>query len=465
MHAELAIVGAGPAGMAAAQLASRHGLKVAVIDEQHRRGGQILRQPPATFRVEHWLTDRIYRPQQTLLQHSADNHSVRWLHATTVLGTDIVDDGITLLLDGPGGVSELTADRVLLATGCHDMSVSFPGSVLPGVMATGGNQAFIKSQQIVPGERFVFSGSHPLQLIVADQVLQAGGEVAAVLFSQPLSVFLKLLRHSPAMLRYPAKMLYFARACARLLRHGVPIRFGKVTKRAVGEQVLQSVEIADSDTLQHSQNLDCDRLGIGFGFLANSQLANQLGARCRWCDMSGGWLAQADEWMRSSVPGVYVAGEITGIGGADVSQREGEVAALGVMMDAGILTREAADKQARGARRALRPLYRFAEMLSALSHPGLPLLQSLMAADSLLCKCEEVTTGEVNVILDENTFTADLNALKLLSRCGMGMCQGRYCQYQLRTLLASRRSEPSAEEGFKTQFPVKPVAIGALASE
>lgn len=465
MRTDLAIVGAGPAGMAAAHVAAGHGLAVTVLDEQARPGGQILRQPPATFRVDRWLTDRIYQPQQSLLRQSAELQGVRWLHATTVLGADTLPEGVRLFLDGPGGVSELAADRLLLATGCHDMPVSFPGSTLPGVMATGGIQAFIKSQQVVPGERFVFTGSHPLQLIVADQVLEAGGEIAAVLFSQPRSVFGHLLRHSPALLRYPGKMLYFSRACARLLRRGVPIRFGRVVRRAIGEDLLQGVEIAGSGSLRDLGRIDCDRLGIGFSFLASSQLADQLGARCHWSDTAGGWLAAADEWMRSSVAGVYVAGEITGVGGADVSQREGELAGLAIAMDAGVLAPGVAAERARPARRALRPLYRFARLLSSLSHPGQGLLRALMTPESTLCKCEEVSAGEVLAVLEDNPFTADLNALKLQSRCGMGLCQGRYCQYQLRSLLAAHRDGlPADARAFQSRFPVKPVSIGALAT-
>lgn len=465
MPTDLAIVGAGPAGMAAARVAAGLGLRVVVIDEQPRAGGQILRQPPETFRVERWLAERIYRPQQTLLQQSGEAPNIRWQHATVVLGAQAFPKGFRLYLHDPDGISELEAGRLLIATGCHDLPVTFPGSTLPGVMATGGIQAFVKSQQIVPGERFVFSGSHPLQLIVADQVLRAGGDVAAVLFSQPLSLFGKLLRDSPSLLRYPGKLLYFTRACARLLRRGVPIRFGRVVSRARGEGQLQQAEVADSDGLCNTGTIDCDRLGIGFGFLASSQLANQLGARCHWSYTRGGWLAEADQWMRSSVPGVYVAGEITGIGGADVSQREGEIAGLGIAMDADFLTAGVAAEKARPARRALRGLYRFAGSLSELADPGLPLLRALMTSESTLCKCEEVTTGEILSALEENPFTSDPNALKLLSRCGMGLCQGRYCQHQLRVLLSAR---PGTEQfgcgGFQSRFPAKPVSIGELAT-
>lgn len=462
MRTDVAIIGAGPAGMAAAETVARSGLDVVVIDEQARAGGQILRQPPASFRVGNWLTDQIYRPQQALLQRCASAQQVRWLHSTTVLGIDLFDTP-TLCLDGPDGTRQLVAERVLIATGCHDMPVSFPGSTLPGVMATGGIQAFVKSQQIVPGDRFVFSGSHPLQLIVADQVARAGGEVAAVLFAQPASVVLQALRRSGPMLRQPAKLQYLLGALYRLWRRGVPVRFGQTVARAHGTERLETIDIVDSGTLQARQTIDCDRLGIGFSFLASSQLAGQAGLELYWSASEGGWLARADEWMRSSQPGIYIAGEVTGVAGADVSQREGELAGLGIAMDSGSMTAAEADIRARPLRRELGSLYRFAKVLSTLSFPGEELLGALMTSDSILCKCEEVTVGEARAVLEEPQLSGDLSAHKLLSRCGMGLCQGRYCQYQLRLLYGQHQGATHAG-GFQARFPVKPVSIGSLAS-
>lgn len=465
MRTDLAIVGAGPAGMAAACAAVAHGLKVVVVDEQARPGGQILRQPPAGFQVPGWLSQRIYRPQQRPLKRAEATAGIHWRPQTTVLGIDRTGRTPVLCLHGPEGLSELIAERVLIATGCYDMPVSFPGSTLPGVMAIGGIQGFVKSQQIVPGERFVFAGSHPLQLIVADQVQRAGGQLVAVLFSQPLGTIRQLLRQPGPLLRHPGKMRYLAAAWARLLSRGVPVRFGHTVRRAGGEHALQSVEVVPVDRLRegNAEALDCDRLGIGFGFLSSHQLAGQAGIACHWSDTAGGWLATHDDWMRSSVPGLFVAGETTGIGGADVSQREGEIAGLGIAMDAGRLSPQDAGRLARPARRALRGLRGFARQLSELSHPGQALLLGLMQDDAPLCKCEEVSVGEVRQVLDANPFTDDLSTTKLLSRCGMGMCQGRYCHYQLRALLSARSGRPPEDCGsFTPRFPVKPVAIADL---
>ncbi len=159
---DLAIVGAGPAGMAAAEAASDQGLKTVIIDDQSSAGGQILRRPPAAFSVQDWLPQRIYRHLHRLYQRFRQleqQDSLTHLHGTAVLGISPEDGHFVLYVNGANGFEPLQADRVLVASGCFDMPLAFPGAQLPGVMATGGLQAFFKSQQIVPGERFLFVGA------------------------------------------------------------------------------------------------------------------------------------------------------------------------------------------------------------------------------------------------------------------------------------------------------------------
>ncbi|MEX2489029.1 MAG: FAD-dependent oxidoreductase [Pseudomonadales bacterium] len=466
MRAELAIVGAGPAGMAAAQVAARYGIDVVVIDEQGQPGGQILRQPPAQFRVRQWLTDRVYRSTQKLLQTSTAQTGIRWIHQSSVIGIFNHNQEHELHLNGPDGVTSLVASRVLIAAGCYDMPVSFPGSTLPGVMATGGIQAFVKSQRIIPGERFVFAGSHPLQLIVADQVTQAGGTVEAVVFSQPLKTVLGLIPYTGALLRHPAKLIYIAGAYLRLLRNGVKITTSSTLSRAIGNNSLESVQIvpvSGKDADKDGKEIACDRLGLCFSFLASTDLARQAGAQCAWSEKGGGWLAEHDEWMRSSVPGIYVAGEVTGVAGADVAELEGLIAGYAAALDEERIDLATAQQQLAGQRRKLKHAQNFADALSALSYPGIELLRDLMNDDSVICKCEELSVGKLKQTLRDNPLIRDVNAIKLLSRCGMGLCQGRYCSFQLSTLLASDY-DIAAETGgtYKARFPTKPVTIESL---
>jgi len=469
---DLAIVGAGPAGMAAALTAVEHGLQVVVIDEQFQAGGQILRQPPAAIRVRDWLRDRVYRRPQQLLHRAQGDSRINWCWQTTVLGfldnEDPDSAGHRLWLHGPEGVTEVSARSVLVAAGCHDLAVPFPGWNLPGVMAAGGLQALVKSQQIVPGRRFVFTGSHPLQLIVADQIQQAGGEVAAVLFVQPIGGMLAVLKRPLLMLRHLGKLMYIGKVMWRLRRAGVPVRFGSTVVAAQGEQQLTTVRVArlrdgvfEAETAW--EEIACDHLGVCYSFLVASELPRQVGAAVSWSADRGGWLVDVDDWQRTSVAGLYAAGETTGVAGADVAREEGELAALAVLQDQGVIDSARAVASATPIRRRLAGLQEFASVLAGTALPPWSVFEQLLDEDTTLCKCQGISVGQFSELLQQHNTIATANSAKLRSRTGMGLCQGRYCGYFVTRLLARHGDTSETEVGpFSARAPIKPVPIADI---
>ena len=326
---DVVIVGAGPAGMSAGLLLSKSGLKVAVIDEQNRKGGQVLRQPPATFYVKNWLAGRIYKPLKDLLAkvEAGGDNRIEWITGATVWGLfrdheDIVrGNGFRLGILRQGRACMVYADRVLLACGCYEAPAAIPGWTLPGVMGTGAIQTLLKSQQVLAGEKIVLSGSHPLQLIVAEQLVDAGAHVEAICFSQSWSRALSVFRNPSVLLGNLHKFMDINRIFVKLLLKGVMIRFSTAVTEAVGEDRITAVKVDDGSLI------DCDCLGLCYGFLPSSELARQAGARARWLS-SGGWGIVVDEWFRSTEPGLFVAGELTGIKGAESACVEGELAAI-----------------------------------------------------------------------------------------------------------------------------------------
>jgi hypothetical protein len=383
-------------------------------------------------------------------------------------GTNSAAGRFTLLVNGITGTRTLMADEVLIAPGCYDLPVIFPGWNLPGVMATGGIQAFVKSQQFVPGKRFLFVGSHPLQLVVADQILQAGGEVAGVLFAQSYTRVFELLKSPAVLLQNPGKFAQMVATLRRLRSAGVPIRFRQTLLQANGEEYLRNVSTAPIGPdgvirKDAATEIDCDRLGVCFSFLASAELARQCGADCTWDAARGGWIARHDEWMCSSVPGIYLAGEITGVAGAEVAAEEGRLAGIGCAVALGKISTSRARELSRAPRRQLRRLTRFASVLSKLSWPGMALLDQLVSEPETLCKCEEVTVGTFLNLLKENPHIATASSAKLLSRVGMGLCQGRYCHFALTRLMARHLGMPEGEIGnFTSRFPARPVEISHL---
>jgi NADPH-dependent 2,4-dienoyl-CoA reductase/sulfur reductase-like enzyme len=465
MKPDVAIVGAGPAGMAAACELARAGAAVTVLDMQARCGGQVFRQPPEGFAVDQWLSQRVYRRLHALAAEFASTPGIDFRGHTEVLGILREGDAFRLVLRDETGVSELAARQVLVASGASDMPVAFPGSLLPGVMAAGGIQAFVKSQQFVPGERFVFAGSHPLQLIVANQVAAGGGEVAAVVFSQSRADFLRLLRQPTALLRQPDNLLYFAGQLLQALRRGIPLRFGQRVASAEGKDRLQAVHLvgSEADSGEAGERLACDRLGTCYGFLTQTELPRQAGADCAWSAARGGWVVRHDAAMQSSVPGLYVAGESTGIAGADAARLEGRLAGSAMARALDLASLREQRFEVGSWRRELAGVQAFAERLADFSYtPDRQLLQ-FMQPESVLCKCEEVTVGAVCDALAAQPGLEDLNGVKLHTRCGMGACQGRYCHYGLRALMAERlQRDPASLGGFTSRFPARPVSIGEL---
>ncbi|GFE81667.1 pyridine nucleotide-disulfide oxidoreductase [Steroidobacter agaridevorans] len=504
---DVAIIGAGPSGLAAAAVLREHGVGVTVIDEQPRAGGQILRQPPKNFSVAHWLPAKLYYRVKAALHAVSERQDIDWRFQSTVLGilrpsayrtlradasgaagpesaavrshmerqTSVAGpdqklggDAHELWIQGPSGCYLLRANAVLLAPGCYERPLAFPGWTLPGVMGAGAIQGFVKSQQFVPGNRFVLAGSHPLQLVVADQLLTAGAQVAAVVFTQRKQQALRMLRHPFVALRHHRQLLETSHILRRLRRAGVPVIFGHTIVRADGAHAVEKATIAEinpSGTIDHHKThvFECDRIGVCHGFLASSELARQTGADMHWKDHAGGWLARHDDWLESSIRNLFVAGEITSVDGADAALEKGRIAAVGILRSLGRLDDNRARSLASNARKRLSHLQRFAAVLQQLAQPPAGLALQTMSDDTLLCRCESIQRGELQRALADNKHVLSADAAKLLTRVGMGLCQGRLCGDNVARVIADARGVQPDEVGpFQAQAPVKPVPLAAL---
>ena len=444
---DVAIIGGGPAGQAAALALDGHGFRIAVIDEQPRPGGQILRQPPREFYVSGWMRGRAYSALRKQLQCFENAAGVEWLGGQSVVGLARgADAHFSLSLAGTGGLAAVKARHVLIATGCQDLAVPLPGWTLPGVYAAGGIQAFVKSQYFIPGERIVLAGTHPLQLLIAAQIVAAGGTVAAVLFAQPRSVMARLLASNPvAAARQGSALLTSASAMATLRKHGVPVRYDTGIREVLGTRRVTGMRCDEGE-------IACDTLGLCYGFVPQSALPRMAGAAMRTAGPAGGWAAVADAWMRSSVPGLYVAGETTGVAGAAAAMSAGTIAGTGIALDLGLVTRDEADRQVAKVRRDHERHLRFAALLDRIADPRdyFPTI----GAETLVCRCEDVSLQALQPLFDGRSA----NAVKLVSRCGMGVCQGRNCEPTLLRLL-----DRPEDTGFTARFPARPVMLGDLA--
>jgi D-hydroxyproline dehydrogenase subunit alpha len=468
--ADVAIVGAGPGGLAAALEFADAGASVVVVDEQPLPGGQIYRQPPASFDVRRNLRGSVYDIGKDLLARAAEARNVRWLNGTTVCGVLQADnESVELLLAGTDGLSQLESRKLLLAPGAYDLPVALPGWTLSGVMAAGAVQAFAKSQQLLPGSRFVLAGAHPLLFVVADQLLAAGADVAAVAFAQARPPVREALADLARLRGASSRVGELAGPLLRLRRAGVPVLLSTLPVAVEGDVAVERVHLSAIDRtwrpVGQSRSFECDTLVLGFGFVPSSELARQAGCDSRWDEAAGGWIVPHDRWMRTSMPAIAVAGEITGIAGAEQSIEEGRLAALGILTDLGGLSAREIGKRAAGVRRHLAARRRFTAVVRRRFGLRADALAELATADTVVCRCEDVTAGVLREALAANPHLGTLDAVKLLTRVGMGPCQGRMCQHTVTQIMAASTGRPPADLGpYRARLPVKPIPLAALAA-
>ncbi len=239
-------------------------------------------------------------------------------------------------------------------------------------------------------------------------------------------------------------------------------------RRAEGQDQLERVVLGAVDTRWRPVGgqdsvVQADALAVGYGLLASTELARQAGCAVRWDGSAGGWIVQHDaRSMQTTVPGIHVAGEPAGVEGAEAAYLQGQLAANHVTQ---ALTGHAPSADTATLERQLARVRRFTIPITRLAAPRLDALARLPDADTIVCRCEEVTAGEVQGFLKDNPHVSDVNAVKLGCRTGMGLCQGRYCQHTVMHMVASHCGRAVDQVGiFAAQAPVKPVAIAALAA-
>lgn len=448
--ARVVIIGAGPAGMAAATLLAQHGVRPVVVDEAPRPGGQIWRKPTAPIAVD---TARILG--RAAASEYARGHaefaavSDRLTHHPRSLAWN-VHGGEVFVVCGRK-TTTLPYDVLLLATGATDRLLPVPGWTLPGVFSLGGAQTLLKDQGAAIGRRVVFAGASPLLYLTASQYHAMGVTVAAVLdttrFAAKLRALPGLVRSAPRTLARGLSLM------AGLRARGVPIRHGVADLSIAGEGWVESVRFRDSSGLL--QDIPCDAVALGFGLRAETQLADLAGVSFRFDPTFRQWLPQTDADGRCG-PGLYAAGDGCTIAGAEAAAISGRLAAWAILADSGAPTPE---REVAALRSSLVRLRSFQRGLArAFAWPAHWLTG--MAADTVLCRCENVTIGTLRMTAGQPLGPQEVNRAKALTRCGMGRCQGRFCGLAAAEAIALTLGRPLEQVGrLRSQAPVKPIPL------
>ncbi|PLZ03160.1 FAD/NAD(P)-binding oxidoreductase [Burkholderia sp. WAC0059] len=464
MHAEpvdLAVIGAGPAGLAAATRAAATGLSVVLLDEQDAVGGQIYRAIERSGARRRAVLGPDYAAGADLAAAFARSGARHVPNASVWQVTR--ERSVHYLQDGK--VGSFAARRVVLATGALERPFPIPGWTLPGVMTAGAAQILLKGAGEVPAEPPVLVGCGPLLYLLAWQYVQAGVKVRAVVDTTRSEDRWRAKRHLIDALRAWPMLSKGLRMIRTLRAAGVPIH------EAADDLRIEGVPGEDgtprAQTLRFSvrgvpQSINANLFLLHQGVVPNTQFSWAVRASHRWDDAQLCFVPATDEWGELDVEGLFVAGDGAGIGGAQVAALAGELSALAVAAQLGTLDAAARDRAAAPLRRRLADALRIRPFLDSLYRAREE--NRVPREDSVtVCRCEEVSAGEVRRIVALGCLGP--NQAKSFSRCGMGPCQGRLCGLTVTETIAQARGVSPAEVGYyRVRPPIKPLTLGELAS-
>lgn len=450
---QLLVIGAGPAGMAAAQTAARHGVAVTVLDEQPHPGGQIYRNVDASPLTDIGVLGKDYLHGRQLVQafrHAPleyiANCAVWYLDRNGEVG--IVDNGVH---------RRLQAQNVVIACGAQERPMPFPGWEKAGVMTAGAGQILMKSAAMVPESVPVLAGSGPLLLLLAWQYLCAGVKIRAIVETTQKRARLAALRHLPRALAAGDYLFKGLQLVSAIRRARVPWYRQASDLQAAGDERLNAVSFRCDG---HLQRVETRLLLVHQGVIPSLQLSAAAGCEDYWNDRQQCWQIRVDDWGESSTPGIFVAGDAAGIGGARAAWLGGQLAGLQVAHRLGLLAQKQRDQQARPVRNARDRHLAIRPFLDSWYRVGED--TQLLPGETLACRCEEVTVAEIRALALQGC--AGPNQAKAFTRCGMGACQGRFCGATMEQVFTLPAAASPQEVGhFNMRPPVKPVTLGQLA--
>jgi len=452
-HYDLAILGAGPAGMATAATAAEAGLSVCVLDEQPHAGGQIYRDVERVAALRGDILGKDYTRGATLtagLRHAAITHlsgAVVWA----------IEHAFRISFTQGGAAAQIAAERVLLATGALERPMPLPGWTLPGVMTAGAGQILLKQSGVL-AQSAVLVGSGPLLYLIAAQMVRAGVPPVAMVETQTLDDLIRAARHLGGALRGWRYLLKGARMLAEITSARVPRHTGATGIAIAGESRAEAVTFTSKG---RAHRIPCDTVFLHHGVVPNTQAARSLGVSHIWDRAQSCFVPSVDDWGQSDVAGVFIAGDSAGIGGANVAESAGRMTALKVAEELGRLSATERDRQAAPLRSARNKDLAARPFLDRAYPPH----AAAVAPDdaTVICRCEEVTAGDIRRYAALGCLGP--NQAKAFGRAGMGPCQGRYCGLSVSVILAQANGlTPDATGYYRIRPPIKPVTLGELAS-
>ena len=452
---DLVVLGAGPAGVAAANVASKEGAEVVIIDENSSAGGQIYRAPPNEFQPQNSFKSDEFREgekQRNILENS--DLTALFKHRVWSVSSDLVVSTV-----GPNGLSSWHARSLIIANGALERIIPFPGWTIPGVIGLAASTILLKSHYVLPGQSTVVAGCGPLLIAVANGIIKSGGKVSAIIDLNSKSDWIKAF---PRLFSRPDQLFKGMSWFANIMKAGIKLYGGHAvtnTKQVDNVLRISIAPINSAGSILDSKNqkiVEGDCLAIGHGLFPSTEITRLLKAKHIYDPLKGGWVPLIDDDFRSSIPGVYIAGDATGISGAFSAVQKGRIAGMAAVRDLNVMSSQKYKAKIKSELIILKKNENFGKAAVRLMKFRPELIQTI-TSETIVCRCEDVFRSEIDEAIESGA--RDLNQLKAWTRCGMGPCQGRTCSEAIEAILASKVGSRELAGQWTGRTPLRPVPI------
>jgi hydrogen cyanide synthase HcnB len=461
---QVTIVGAGPAGLSAAIQLAEFNIKSTIVDENPEIGGAIFKQP------DKGLDKSLFRNEKTYIRAKKlfDEFFTYQSYVNLQLGSEVLGDfslSNELAFLHNDKVKTLPNNPVIICTGCYERAQPFPGWTLPGIMSVGGIQLQTKCGNVKPGHKIALVGTGPLLLVAAKQLHQAGIKVVGVVEAGLKKDLIKNM----FTLFYNTKLLKEGFSYINYMKNNkIPIFYGHGVVSARGNNELEELVIAPytkewKPIQEKSFSIQVDSAGIGYGYVPRIQLTQMLKCEHEFNANIGGFYPKVDHWQRTTIEGVYVAGDNGGIYGSEVALHQGRIAALAYLIDNKKITVEKASRLIKKNRKKMNNLKKFQSSFDNFSGLKSGLL-TLPDSDTIVCRCEHVKMESIDVAI--NSGVKNMTGLKIRTRVGMGDCQGKMCGSFCAEYLSYKLGDTREKIGaMKPRFPMSPIPFSSITNK
>jgi len=446
---DVIVIGAGPSGVSAAITCSKRGLKVLVVDSNENSGGQIYRAPPKSYIIKKKksLKENLIQIKfsEDLKKNNIDtayNHTV-W-QVSPGYKVDAFNDNVTI---------QWTAKNLIVATGTYEKIVPFEGWTTPGVIGLAACTVMLKSHHTLPGNKIILAGNGPLLILVAYYILKFGGKVEAIIDTSSKFQWLKSML---PLITNPENFIQGISWILKIIFSKVPIYSNSIVKKATNNEDGILVELKNIKN-KKLKKINTDVLAVGHGLTPSTDITRLLRVEHIYNELKGGWIAKIDKYFRSSMKGLYITGDGSGISGAIAADDKGKLTAYTTLYDSNIINENEFKTKSNKILKKLNRYEIFAKGIAHLNSTPKELIENI-DDNTILCRCEDITKKEIIHAIKKGA--KNLNQIKTWTRFGMGPCQGRTCHYSVARVASEQLKCEVKDLSYLTgRTPIRPFPL------